>query len=119
MRLIEGRYDVYAEREINNQEAHDIACLSLNLGRINPEREGQHVLASNKISRVLDDWYTPRHPEFEPRNCMSLLNCFSEHTKTLGMYDQSKRTRNLHYLFDKFTGAEDLLLIKEEPVIVN
>ena len=118
MRLIEGRYDVYAKRQINNEEAHDIVCKSLDLGRINPERKGQCVVASNKISKVLEDWYSPRHEEFEPRNCMSLLNCFSEHTKSLGMYDQSKRTRNLHYLFDQFTGADDLLLIKE-PVIVN
>ena len=133
MRLIEGRYDVYAEREINNEEAHDIVCQSLDFGRIpvrekafskkiigyNSERQGQYVVASNKIQKVLDDWYSPRHPEFEPRNCMSLFNCFSEFTKGIQMSDQSKRTRNLHYLFDEYTGADDLLLLKEEPVVVN
>jgi len=119
MRLIEGRYDVYAERKINNEEAHDIVCQSLELGRVNPERKGQYVVASNKIQKVLEDWYSPRHKEFEPRNCMSLFNCFSEFTKGIQMSDQSKRTRNLHYLFDQYTGADDLLLLKEEPVIVN
>jgi len=81
-------------------------------------RDGrQYVIKGNRVSKVLDEWYNPRHEEFEPRNAWSAFNCFTEVTKGIQLNEQSKRTQSLHQLFDQATGALEAL--SQEPELVN
>ena len=119
MRLIEGRYDLYSEKSVSDKQAHDLVCKSLDLGRVHSDKKGQYVVASNKVAEVLKHWY--ENPNWKKRNAFSLFNCFTEETKDIQFQDQSKRTRNLHWLFDEFTGFNNVLAINadKEPVIIN
>ena len=113
MDLLAGRYDHYENTPMGNAEFHDIACRALDINR-----DGrQYVIKGNRVSKVLDEWYNPRHEEFEPRNAWSAFNCFTEVTKGIQLNEQSKRTQSLHQLFDQATGALEAL--SQEPELVN
>lgn len=116
MRLVESRYDLYSEKSVSDKQAHDLVCKSLELGREDFEMKGQNVISSQRVAPVLDNWYN--NPNWKSRNAFSLFQCFTECTKDVQMQQQSKSTRNLHWLFDKFTGADKLKDIRE-PVILN
>ena len=120
MRLIEGRYDLYSEKSVSNKQAHDLVCQSMELGRSgNSDMKGQSVISSQKADKVLQHWY--ENPNWSKRSAFSLFNCFTEETKDVQMQQQSKSTRNLHWLFDEFTGFNNVLEINsdKEPVIIN
>jgi len=76
------------------------------------------VMANSYISKVLNEWRNPRHPEFEDRNAWSLFNGFTEVFKKTNPLDLTQRTMRLHGLFDEVAAAggmdpNQLLLLPE------
>jgi hypothetical protein len=59
-----------------------------------------------RCQRVLSDWRTPRHEDFEPRTAWSLFNCFTEIMKGLSIFNLAPRTQALHGLLDQLTGVK-------------
>ena len=116
MRLIEGRYDLYSEKSVSDKQAHELVCKALDLGRADSSMKGQSVISSQRVAKVLSHW--DENPNWKKRNAFSFFNCLTEETKGSQLQQQSKETRNAHWLMDNFTGFDQLLEIKE-PVIVN
>jgi hypothetical protein len=68
----EIRYEAYADTVLNNAQAHDLIMWSMRNG----------ALPSSKLEAVVKEWDTPSHEAFEPRNCWSLFNAFTEVQKS-------------------------------------
>lgn len=78
----------------------------------------QEVFPRTQLMDVIDEWETPRHPEFKDRNLWSLFNSVTEHLKPRENSNGStlwllpNRTERLHSILDPVAGIE--LLAPEE-----
>ena len=96
------RIEAYKDMGITNKGA---AWLLLNALR-------QNVFPKTKIDEILNEWLTPRHPEFKDRNVWSLFNCITEHLKPRAeskgnsLWDLPARTTRLHSLCDAECGLD-------------
>jgi hypothetical protein len=55
---------LYKSKPITDIEAHDLIIRATDIG----------VCSNRAIPTVLNEWRSPRHPEFEPRSTWSLYN---------------------------------------------
>jgi len=88
------RFDAYRNTDVSNKEA----CFLV--------REAYRAGACKKTDAmdILDQWETPKHPEFEDRNAWSLFNAFTEELKG-NLIALPKRTQALHGLLDGHCGV--------------
>jgi len=91
-----AQIDAFKVAEIDNKRAHDVACLALRAG----------VVPAQGLPGVLDQWYAPKHAEFEPRTAWSLFNAFTEVAKGRSAGLQISGTLGLNRLFNReFAGG--------------
>jgi len=99
------RFDAYKERALSRMEANDLIIRGFQAG----------ACTNNHIKRVVDQWESPTHPEFKPRNAWSMFNAFTEVLKgNLG--ELPKRSQALHGLMDAHCGVK---LERPEDVVVT
>lgn len=84
----EQRLEAYRRTAIGDVEVHDILIRSVD----------GNVISNSHIAKVLKEWRTPQHEEFEPRNVFSLMNAYTEVFKGTNTFDLSGRSRRLHGL---------------------
>jgi len=110
----EKRIECYKDVELNDVQAHDFIIRSLDSG----------VIGSQRVKPVLEQWRTPNHEEFLPRNAWSLFNGFTEALKPRqrqGDRDNNNLhalpacTQKLHALMDVQCGL-DLSVKKDETI---
>lgn len=90
----QARISAYRQERITDREAHDLVIRSVDSG----------VMANSYIPKVLDEWRSPRHNEFRPRNLWSLHNAFSESFK--GRVDLlPERSKRMHVVLDAHCGC--------------
>jgi len=99
------RFDAYKEQGLSRLEAHDLIIQGFQRG----------ACTSTQIRRVLEQYHTPNHPEFQERNAWSLFNAFTEVLKG-NLNELPKRTQSLHAVFDGHCGV---LLENEAADLVN
>jgi hypothetical protein len=58
----------------------------------------------SKIEAVWNEWRTPRHEEFAPRNAWSMFNAFTEIAKGVNPTTAINRGEALHGVFDSVVG---------------
>jgi hypothetical protein len=83
----------YKEHELDDRGAHDLVVRSVDAEAIPP----------SSIPRVLQEYRSPWHEEFTPRNAWSLFNGFTEILKGKP-HLLADRTRILHGVFDEALG---------------
>lgn len=88
------RIQAYQEKRLRDTTAHDLVIRATDVG----------VCSNRQIPIVLNEWRTPRHEEFKPRNAWSLFNAFTEALKNGNLNELPKRTEALHGLFDSAVG---------------
>ena len=100
------RFDAYKAKDFSRMEANDFIIQAFERGACT----GRH------ISKVLEQWKTPNHPEFKPRNGWSLFNAFTEVLKG-NLNELPKRTEALHSFMDAKCdlqlGEQQTLAMKE------
>ncbi len=84
----EQRLEAYRRTPLGDVEVHDILIRSVD----------EKVISNAHIAKVLGEWRTPQHEEFEPRNVFSLMNAYTEIFKSTNTFDLSGRSRRLHGL---------------------
>ena len=84
----ERRLESYRRTPLGDVEVHDILIRSVD----------DNVISNAHIAKVLGEWRSPQHEEFEPRNVFSLMNAYTEVFKGTNTFDLSGRTRRLHGL---------------------
>lgn len=62
------------------------------------------AIPAQAIVKVIEEFETPRHPEFNDWTGWSLFNAFTETAKEFG--DLQRRTQRLHGVFDAEVGAK-------------
>jgi hypothetical protein len=71
----------------------------------------QNVFNTQQIRPVINEWLTPRHPEFKDRNVWSFFNCITENLKPRAeskgnsLWDLPARTTRLHAICDAACGV--------------
>ena len=89
------RIAAYKATELTDGQAHDLMVRAIDA----------KVIANATLPKVLGEWRTVRHPEFEPRTAWSLMNGFTEVLKASNPIWLTQRTVRLHGLLDGMTGA--------------
>ena len=89
------RIECYKELEVRGQShLHDVVLRAYRA----------QAIPAQAITKVIDEFETPRHPEFQAWTGWSLFNAFTETLKEYG--DLQKRTQRLHGVFDAEVGAK-------------
>ena len=89
------RIECYKELEVRGQShLHDVVLRAYRA----------QAIPAQAITKVIDEFETPRHPEFQDWTGWSLFNAFTETLKEYG--DLQKRTQRLHGVFDAEVGAK-------------
>ena len=91
---IDERIARYRDRRITNPQAHNLVIKATDCGAITP----------SQIPGVLQEWRTPSHEDFRPRNAWSLFNAATEVMKGINPNTVVHRTQALHGLFDGLVG---------------
>ena len=85
------RFEAYKGRGMGEVQVHDFVVRSLDA----------RVITTQQIPRVLEQWRTPKHPEFaEQRNAWRLFNAYTEVLKEANVFALPRRTQTLHGLMD-------------------
>ena len=93
----EERFEGYKNFELTEAQVHDILIRSLD----------SKVFANSYITKVLNEWRNPRHPEFEGRTIWSLFNSYTEVFKQSNPLDLTARTVRLEGLLDSVVNATE------------
>jgi len=93
-RGLDQRIAAYRDRSISNPKAHDLIVKAIDCRAVTP----------TQIPKVLGEWRTPSHEEFQARNAWSLFNAFTEAHKGLNPNAIVARSQALHGLFDGLVG---------------
>lgn len=89
------RIDAYKTTELGDKEAHNLMIETLRSKGIMPTR----------INDVIEQWHTPKHPEFaKERNVWRLFNGFTEALKESALAELPKRTQIIHGIMDRACG---------------
>lgn len=89
------RFKAYKATSLESaKDVHDLLIRAMDNGAANV----------TQIKHVLQEWRTPTHEEFAPRNVWSLLNAFTEISKGTNLETMTARTIKLHGLLDGFCG---------------
>jgi hypothetical protein len=91
----QSRFSTYKQRELSDHQVHDLVIHALDA----------RVIPVTKIHDVLNEWRTPRHPEFAERNIWRLFNAFTETLKG-GLDALPTRTTALHGILDSACGLQ-------------
>lgn len=75
--------------EISNMEAHDLIVRAF-------RKEATPI---TRISKVIEQWHEPNHPEFKDRNAWSLFNAFTEVAKEGRVFEVPAMCTTLYDLF--------------------
>jgi hypothetical protein len=90
----EQRFLTYKRTELPDSQVHDLTIRAVDA----------HVLPVTKIPELLQEWRTPRHPEFrEGKTAWRLFNAFTETLKGR-LTELPRRTQTLHGLLDGACG---------------
>lgn len=93
--VMEDRYNAYKTTEITDAQAHDMLIRALDV----------EATTIKQLPTILQEWRTPRHPEFaERRNAWRLFNAFTEAAKESSLQLLPQRTIRLHGLMDGTVG---------------
>jgi hypothetical protein len=82
----------------------------------------QEVFPRTHLMDVVEEWESPKHPEFKDKNLWSLFNCVTQNLKprqesTGGtLWLLPSRTERLHSIMDPIAGIE---LLNQEEVITE
>ena len=104
----ERLYASMKQADVTDGVVHDMVCRAFRADAIPVSR----------IKHVLDEWYKPSHPEFEPRNAWSMFNAFTESAKVgfaRNPHTASQRTMRLTRLMQR-TFAPTLVGKSEVPL---
>lgn len=89
------RIEAYKTHELSDSTAHDLVVRMLDA----------KAITTTQIPGVLNEWRTPRHPEFaQYRNVWRLFNAVTEMSKGGNLFTLSNRTQSLHALCDRQVG---------------
>lgn len=99
-RAQEDRFAAYRRYELPDAATHDIVIRALDA----------HVIPAARVPQVLQEWRTPRHPEFrsEGETVWRLMNAFSEAWKGGSLDRLPRRSQALHGLLDAAAGLAPL-----------
>ena len=91
----EVRHNYYRQHELLDREVNDLLIRALDA----------RVISSSKITKVLEQWRTPNHPEFaESKTAWRLYNAFTEVLKQTNIASLPQQTMRLHGLLDQISG---------------
>lgn len=91
----ERRIEAYKELEIRGQaHLHDLVLRAYRA----------QAIPAQAIPKVIDEFESPRHPEFAPPTGWSLFNAFTETLKEYG--ELQRRTQRLHGVIDSEVGSK-------------
>lgn len=88
------RIEAYKACQLDNLRAHDLIVRAVR----------SKVVCPSVIGKVIAEWDTPSHVEFQSRSVWSLFNAFTEVLKQASALDLPKRTMTLHGLCDAASG---------------
>lgn len=91
----EDRIQAYRRFDLSDSHAHDLAIQALDA----------RIVPVTKLPAVLQEWRTPRHSEFKPRNAWSFFNAFTEALKGSSLFERPVATQALHGLLDTAAGV--------------
>jgi len=106
------RYDAYKATGLENRDAKALLFDAFT----------SDVFNTRQIRPVINEWLTPRHPEFKDRTVWSLFNCVTENLKPkesdsgTALWDLPVRTSKLHAICDAACGLDFSDLKAVEPV---
>jgi len=92
--LMSDRIQRYKTTEISDRDAHDFVIRSLDVG----------AATLQQVPAIIEEWRTPRHPEFADKTAWRLFNAFTEIGKETSLTLLPKRTISLHGLMDAQVG---------------
>ena len=93
--VMEDRYNAYKATEMTDTQVHDTLIRALDV----------EASTIKQLPTVLQEWRTPRHPEFAvQRNAWRLFNAFTEAAKESSLQLLPQRTIRLHGLMDGMVG---------------
>jgi hypothetical protein len=96
------RFDAYQNVDISEMEASHLIIKGFEVGACNV----------TDIRGILNQWRSPNHDDFKPRNAWSLFNAFTEVGKG-NLLSLPKKTQALHSLLDGRCGLTDRLLLTD------
>ncbi len=108
------RFEAYKTTEIGNLQAKGMLFDAFT----------SDVFNSQQIRPVIDEWLTPRHPEFKDRTVWSLFNAVTQNlkprVKSKGhtLWDLPAKTNRLHALCDAACGL-NFADLKEEKALTE
>jgi hypothetical protein len=106
------RFDAYKKTELGNRDAKALLF----------DAFSANVFNTQQIRPVINEWLTPRHPEFKDRTVWSLFNAVTENLKPReaskgnSLWDLPARTTRLHAICDAACGLDFSDLKTVEPV---
>lgn len=92
---IAERVEKYKSTLITDQQAHDLAVCAYR----------NRIIPGTSIFRVIDEWHSPSHDEFRPRNLWSLHNAFTEDAKGTAPSTLQRRTIALAGMLDGYAAS--------------
>jgi len=93
--VMEDRYNADKANEVTDAQAHDFMIRALDV----------EATTMKQLPTVLEEWRTPRHPEFaERKSAWRLFNAFTEAAKESSLALLPRRTISLHALMDSTVG---------------
>jgi hypothetical protein len=100
------RFEAYKETPLNDsRDVHDLLFRAMLC----------NAATVTQLKHVYEEFQTPTHEEFRPRNVWSLFNSFTQVGKENNLNVVPSRTMALHGLLDGFCGV----ISKEAPIAVE
>lgn len=90
------RFNAYRQHELTETQAHDLLIRALD----------NRAITVTQIPAILQEWRTPRHPEFTANghSAWRFFNAITEAVKGSGLWALPARTQALHGLLDGEVG---------------
>ena len=90
------RINAYRSHELTDVQAHDLVIRALD----------NRAITVTQVPTILDEWRTPRHPEFaaDGKTAWRFFNAVTEAAKGSGLWALPQRTQALHGLLDGEVG---------------
>jgi hypothetical protein len=95
----ELRVDIYKDTNLDRQEVHDIAMVSMRAGAI----------PASALKPWINTYHNPTHEEFRRQDCWALQNAFTEVAKKWPFRLMQERTQKLVKVIDRMINIDDKL----------